>query len=140
MAEPTQTELDLDVSPVAAPVRSCKDCGTELPLTAFRRHPHFREGYQLICSDCSTAAVRRSRGVSGEASYMKPTEFDHCAICGLNGGDRGLFLDHDHETGSFRGWLCHGCNAGVGHFRDDPDLLGRAIAYLEKYYDTLIGA
>ena len=26
-----------------------------------------------------------------------------------------LMLDHDHATGQFRGWVCAGCNARIGH-------------------------
>ena len=38
--------------------------------------------------------------------------------------------DHNHGTGEFRGFLCDSCNTGLGKFRDDPDLLARAIEYL----------
>jgi hypothetical protein len=56
-----------------------------------------------------------------------------CAICGATEADRNrplLHVDHDHETGNVRGLLCTPCNAGIGHFRDDPALLRRAIRYL----------
>ena len=41
-------------------------------------------------------------------------------------------LDHCHTTGNYRGWLCSGCNKGLGSFNDDPDCLQRAIEYLER--------
>ena len=131
MAEHTQEQFDLtglDVSNTRLEI--CDDCGSELPLSAFRRHPHRRGGYQFICSHCSTAGVRRSRGVDPEASYMRPTETDVCGICGGVDEERGLFLDHDHASGYFRGWLCHACNTGIGHFNDDPELMRSAIRYL----------
>lgn len=40
-------------------------------------------------------------------------------------------LDHDHKTGKFRGVLCHRCNTGLGYFRDNPEVLKRAIQYIQ---------
>ncbi|NCW72910.1 MAG: hypothetical protein EBW12_07965 [Actinobacteria bacterium] len=39
-------------------------------------------------------------------------------------------VDHNHETDSFRGFLCHNCNRGIGVFQDDVLRLERAIGYL----------
>ena len=43
-----------------------------------------------------------------------------------------LHIDHDHKTGAVRGLLCHHCNVGIGHLRDDVALLNEAIRYLLK--------
>lgn len=75
------------------------------------------------------ARARREKG------YPEPTrpEPTTCEICGQppNGRTRTLHLDHDHKTGKFRGWLCDSHNRALGHFKDDPNLLRKAIAYLE---------
>lgn len=57
-----------------------------------------------------------------------------CAICGtdLRILSSRPHLDHDHETGAVRGILCHHCNVGLGHFRDDITVLESAIEYLRK--------
>lgn len=51
-----------------------------------------------------------------------------CAICG-NGGK--LVVDHCHSFKNVRGLLCNNCNFGLGHFKDNKDLLYKAIKYLD---------
>lgn len=55
-----------------------------------------------------------------------------CAICGTTVCQTGrrLCVDHDHQTGKVRGILCTACNAVLGYSSDTPDILRRAIAYL----------
>ena len=55
-----------------------------------------------------------------------------CAICGKRDELRRLALDHCHKTGKLRGLLCMQCNTGLGQFRDDTNLLQKAITYLSK--------
>ena len=54
-----------------------------------------------------------------------PSEF--CELCGEKAR---TVYDHDHDTGSFRGWLCDRCNRTLGQVHDDIELLGKMIAYL----------
>lgn len=41
-------------------------------------------------------------------------------------------VDHNHETGRVRGILCFDCNVSLGGFKDNVDLLKKAIVYLEN--------
>lgn len=45
---------------------------------------------------------------------------------------QGLHLDHDHETGEFRGWLCFGCNTALGKLGDNLEGVMRLVRYLRK--------
>jgi hypothetical protein len=53
-----------------------------------------------------------------------------CAICSRTAP---LIADHCHQTGRARGLLCRACNIGLGVFRDSPEVLGKAIAYLQGF-------
>jgi hypothetical protein len=61
-----------------------------------------------------------------------------CAICKLNtpgslsndGKNKDWSLDHDHVTGKVRGFLCNGCNRGIGFLKDSPDVVRGALEYL----------
>lgn len=43
-----------------------------------------------------------------------------------------IALDHDHQTGKFRGWLCHKCNTAIGLLGDNFEGVMRALTYLAK--------
>jgi len=55
-----------------------------------------------------------------------------CAICSASTGsnNKRLAVDHNHQTGVVRGLLCDDCNIGLGKFKDNPNLLIKAINYL----------
>lgn len=67
---------------------------------------------------------------------IKPKNFFICPICekgSIPGVTANLVRDHDHETGKARDWLCDSCNTGLGRFKDNIELLEKAINYLKKY-------
>lgn len=91
------------------------------------------------------AARRKERDVNLYRLYrlrledfeaMEKKQGGRCAVCDcgpVGGRGRKLHVDHDHETGIIRGLLCHGCNAAIGLFREDPDLMTKAIVYLKRH-------
>lgn len=56
-----------------------------------------------------------------------------CALCGTDvPGPLSWNVDHNHNTGKVRGLLCQPCNVGLGNFKEDPELLYRAVNYLRE--------
>lgn len=60
---------------------------------------------------------------------MRDAQGGLCAICLTASAEH---VDHHHATGAVRGMLCFSCNAALGHFRDEPEVLRRAADYLER--------
>lgn len=121
--------------------RVCEWCGG--PISTERRD---RASYcSRKCKEQSWQAAGGARAASLAHYYrsqyglslddVERMRAGGCAICGATGsvGRHGqLHVDHCHTTGRVRGILCHSCNLGIGNFKDDPDLLRKAIAYLER--------
>jgi len=59
-----------------------------------------------------------------------------CMICGTTEGggiSSLLHVDHNHETGQIRGLLCQPCNTGLGLFKENTQLLQKAIQYVDEF-------
>lgn len=52
----------------------------------------------------------------GPFEHLRAWQADRCGLCGR----RSQVLDHDHETGMARGWLCTPCNLAEGHDLGKP--------------------
>jgi hypothetical protein len=113
----------------------CTRCKQEKPATSeyFPLHNKKKNGLDSWCRSCrATYRNGINRGkfrnvISDEDLKQLKEEVKECVICG---DDSSLVVDHDHKTGEIRGILCNHCNRGLGHFRDDPDLLEYARIYL----------
>jgi hypothetical protein len=89
-----------------------------------RLEQHLKYKYSLTVGELLEALERQNGG---------------CAICSsklpdlmvYNNRKRGYAIDHNHETGEFRGILCLPCNTVLGMAKDSPDLLERAASYLK---------
>jgi hypothetical protein len=56
---------------------------------------------------------------------------NQCMICKSPPTRTKLSVDHCHTTKKIRGLLCHNCNMALGLFKDNTDLLEKAIKYLK---------
>jgi hypothetical protein len=59
-------------------------------------------------------------------------------IINKTGKVKSLSLDHCHNSGEFRGWLCFHCNSGIGKLGDNLEGVYRAVNYLIDSTDNEI--
>ncbi len=116
---------------------TCTKCNHEKPGTLEFFPPHNKKvnGLDSWCRACRASyrnAICRGKFravMSDEVLADIKATITECVICGSN---EPLVVDHDHKTGRVRGMLCNHCNRGLGHFRDDPELLQFAAIYLQE--------
>ena len=131
-------------------MKTCPSCKAEKPVDQYWKS-------QYSCIDC-TKEKQKTRWASRSpkkrleqhlkykygvtVSKLEETleEQNHsCAICKLELPDllvyenrqRGYAIDHNHDTGEFRGILCLTCNTLLGMAKDNKEILLEAINYLE---------
>ena len=90
-------------------------------------HTSWRYTRNGTCVDCDTARRNEKYYQKSVARVGRPMPC-YCEACGAPGP---LNMDHDHETGKGRGWLCHHCNLALGHVKDSPQRLRQLAKYLE---------
>jgi uncharacterized protein with PIN domain len=109
-----------------------------LPETEFSKHS--ASNYlRPECKKCNNLLSKQRKELRKE--YGNPPDNYECPICkrseeqiSSGGGNKTTrwVLDHNHDTNKFRGWLCHNCNMGIGAFRDNTEILQKAIEYLQN--------
>lgn len=90
---------------------------------------------QLIRFGCSGEGKEKYGLTADDFWDMVFAQDFRCAICTTEfvpEGKRGV-VDHNHATGEVRAVLCTSCNTGIGQLQDSPDVLRRAVAYLESW-------
>jgi hypothetical protein len=139
-------------------IKVCTMCGEQKPVDAFRMRggaqKHLRKSR---CNTCLFGEHRKwvtknpervreyrdkdpwtltkrcaRRGITPEelVDAFERQECS-CAICRKDITLMDSAIDHNHETGEFRGVLCKQCNRALGMFKDSPAILRSAVEYLE---------
>ena len=136
--------------PVVKDTLVCIKCNTEQPIEQFNRMKYKNDNKDKpteIKRTCRTCIRNQSNLVAQlrrENPY--PNEDYKCPICDRDIEEIGKYnqprlqnwvLDHCHETGTFRGWLCHHCNVGLGGFKDSLTRLKKAVEYMTKHKETV---
>jgi hypothetical protein len=136
--------------------RRCSRCEERKPIGEFPPNSGHYDGLSCYCRPCVNS-IGRAEGKKPHIKtyrrkYMRKyglkkygltiDEFEKtvviqngkCAICGdeLRLGTGGCSVDHRHSDGKIRGLLCRLCNVGIGHFRENTEIMASAMEYLRQ--------
>jgi len=97
-----------------------------------------RKTTRPTCTECRKAidGIALKLSEKKRMNEIKPEKFFICPICKKSSipyVTANLVIDHDHDTGNAREWICDSCNTGLGRFKDNVELMLKAIEYLKKY-------
>ena len=109
-----------------SPRKVCKSCrykARDLEKEKIRHREYSKEQRRL-----NPARIRRNWERTKYGVCKEDLGEQKCLICGSS---ERLHIDHCHTTGVVRGLLCHYCNIGVGMFKDNPELLIKAVSYIK---------
>ena len=106
-----------------------------------KKKTNFKNWIDKIRGKVRGTRLLRNYGLTNDDYiFMFESQIGLCAICNepqqgitKDGETKFLCVDHCHSTGKVRELLCVKCNAGLGQFRDNPDLLTKASNYLIKH-------
>ncbi len=97
---------------------------------------HWRDRYRLHPERMSLRRRANTYGISpDEQRALLASQGGACAICRCDLAfpcSKDTHLDHDHETGEVRGFLCRDCNHLIAKAKDSPARLRAAAAYLDR--------
>ena len=142
--------------------KKCGRCGETKSTTEFYKDRARYDGLDNRCKPCLLAQAKESRArPKGTKKYKRAVyagnikrkygvtieQYDLmfkcqdgvCAICHkpeprhYNGVRMRLAVDHNHDTGEARQLLCSKCNFVIGLAQEDPDILEKAVSYLNKH-------
>ncbi|MFF9120883.1 endonuclease VII domain-containing protein [Streptomyces massasporeus] len=129
MGKPVREQVD-----VPAGHKLCRTCGEIKPHSEWHRNATASDGLSTRCKACRAVQSRqghlkRQYGITeAERDGLIASQGGVCCICLAAVPEH---VDHCHKTGMVRGVLCFSCNAALGQFKDRPDAIRRAAAYVE---------
>ena len=118
-------------------VKTCIKCGETKSIFEFSARTSDRSDMIGVerrneCKDCMKKVAKERNALKKD--FPKPVELEVCEICKRHEADfkKRWCLDHDHESGDARGYICDDCNGGLGKFLDNPEACERAAEYLRR--------
>ena len=94
---------------------------------------YYLENKEKICERTWRNNLLTRYGITPEQRDQMLIDQDYkCGICECCIEGKNAHLDHCHASGKIRKMLCWNCNGGLGNFKDNQELLMKAISYLNE--------
>lgn len=125
-------------------LKKCSNCEKVKDLKDFTFKNKEKNIYRTNCRECdkllNTQHEKKYRNTTKKLKTYNLSqdeldilmEKEQCEICNERVEGKNKHIDHCHKSQFVRGILCHRCNLGLGHFKDNEMRLFSAIAYLRK--------
>lgn len=136
-------------------MKKCSKCKIEKSLEEFHKNKKMKDGHSYVCKECtkiendkacekyrsSSKGVKMARKRWLKFKYnITPEDYANmlekqqglCGICKLEMVEKDICIDHCHKTGKIRGLLHRSCNAALGLFKEDENILRNAINYINS--------
>lgn len=113
----------------------CKDCHNAYQKEYWQKTEAYDKHKERMRENkrANRAKVNSAKYGITEEEYLEGMK-KPCDICSIK---TAAVVDHCHKTGAVRGFLCSGCNTGIGLLGDTLDRVKLAIVYLEKQQGTV---
>lgn len=122
----------------------CIKCGLKKDISQFYtlsyKDSDHKPEVKRTCKSCKKNLIKVIKDLKNKIPY--PSQDYECPICERTIQEIGKYgqpklqtwyLDHCHNTNTFRGWICHHCNTGIGSLGDNPKRVEKALNYLKKH-------
>ena len=118
----------------------CRDCQQRLTIFEFEKNQKSiagkisRRGSCRNCRSSKKPIPSRARNEFEKISPMPPIGKNFtCPICHktiMRQFKNDVVLDHSHESGEIRGWICRQCNSSIGMLDENISVMERAILWV----------
>jgi hypothetical protein len=118
----------------------CRDCQKRLSIFEFEKNQKSiagkisRRGSCRPCRSGKKPIPSKARNEFEKQSPMPPIGKNFtCPICQktiMRQFKNDVVLDHSHQSGEIRGWICRQCNSSIGMLDENISVMERAILWV----------
>ena len=136
------SSFDVDTTWDEYEKKICNVCQKLIITTHFQKNQNGKNNRTVrrpSCNDCRKIIDGTSipssikREWYSKRPHKEPFECPVCQKRTIAWVTSKIVLDHNHDTWEVRWWICDSCNTGLWRFKDDIDLMSKAIDYLSNY-------